>query len=98
MTIQTQIQHRITSLERWGMRMHADFQAEGVACIRDAGFTGVLVNGGSGIGPDMLPPESLVESPVIPDLMPGRRDSFGCKLGGNIQRHRRRNIGAMDAR
>jgi len=64
------IQHRITSLERWGMRMHADFQPESVACIRKAGFTGVLVNGGSGIGPDMLPAESLVESPVIPDLMP----------------------------
>ena len=66
----TQITHRITSLERWGMRVHADFQAESVACVREAGFTGVLVNGGSGIGPDMLTPESLVESPVIPDLMP----------------------------
>ncbi len=52
------------------MRVHADFQAEGVACVREAGFTGLLVNGGSGIGPDMLTPESLVESPVIPDLMP----------------------------
>ena len=66
----THIRRRITSLERWGMRVHADFQAEGVARIRKAGFTGVLVNGGSGIGPDMLTPESLVESPVIPDLMP----------------------------
>jgi len=66
----TKIQHRITSLERWGMRIHADFQPESVACIRDAGFTGVLVNGGSGIGPDMLTPESLVESEVITDLMP----------------------------
>ena len=66
----TQIHHRITSLERWGMRMHADFQPEAVACVRDAGFTDVLVNGGSGIGPDMFTPESLVESPVIPDLMP----------------------------
>ena len=62
--------HRITSLERWGMRVHADFQPESVVCIREAGFTGVLVNGGSGIGPDMLTPESLVESNVIPDLMP----------------------------
>jgi hypothetical protein len=70
MTEDTNIRHRITSLERWGMRAHADFQAEGVARIREAGFTGVLVNGGSGIGPDMLTPESLVESPVIPDLMP----------------------------
>lgn len=66
----TQIHHRITSLERWGMRAHADFQPESAAAIRDAGFTAVLVNGGSGIGPDMLTPESLVASPVIPDLMP----------------------------
>jgi hypothetical protein len=33
----TNIQHRITSLERWGMRVHADFQPESVACIREAG-------------------------------------------------------------
>jgi hypothetical protein len=66
----SQITHRITTLERWGMRVHADFQPESVSCIREAGFTGVLVNGGVGIGPDMITPESLVESPVIPDLMP----------------------------
>ena len=66
----SRITHRITSLERWGLRVHADFQPEGIARIRDAGFTGVLINGGSGIGPDMIPMESLVESPVIPDLMP----------------------------
>ncbi|HEY3330996.1 MAG TPA: hypothetical protein VGK19_13295 [Capsulimonadaceae bacterium] len=66
----TKLTYRITSLERWGMRVHADFQPAAVAAVRDAGFTGVLVNGGSGIGPDMLTPESLVESPVIPDLMP----------------------------
>ena len=62
--------HRITSLERWGMRSSMDFQPEGVAYVRDAGYTGVLANGGSGIGPDMLTPESLVESDIIPDLMP----------------------------
>ncbi|MEO6908137.1 MAG: hypothetical protein ABI210_09635 [Abditibacteriaceae bacterium] len=66
----TKIKHRITSLERIFMRCHADFQAESVAVVRDAGFTGVLVNGGSGIGPDMMTPESLVPSPIIPDLMP----------------------------
>ena len=27
--------HRITYLERWGMRVHADFQPESVACVRD---------------------------------------------------------------
>lgn len=64
------LQHRLTSLEQWGMRRHADFQPEAVACVKEAGFTGVYVNGGSGIGPDMLTPESLVESSVIPDLMP----------------------------
>jgi len=52
------------------MRCHADFQADTVVCVRDAGFTGVLINGGSGIGPDMLPIESLVENTTIPDLMP----------------------------
>lgn len=66
----SKITRRITTLERWGMRTHADFQAEGVNCIKDAGFTGLLVNGGSGIGPDMMPAESLVESTVLPDLMP----------------------------
>ena len=64
------IQHRITSLERWGMRASSDFQPESVAYVRDSGYTAVLVNGGSGIGPDMLTPESLVVSTVIPDLMP----------------------------
>ena len=61
---------RITSLERWGMRASMDFQPEAVAYVRDAGYTAVLANGGSGIGPDMLTPESLVASTVIPDLMP----------------------------
>lgn len=63
--------HRITSLERWGMRAAWDFQPASCACVRDAGYTGVLVNGGSGIGPDMITPESLVESTILPDLMPG---------------------------
>jgi hypothetical protein len=66
----TEISTRITSLERWGMRASMDFQPESVAYVRDAGYTGVLANGGSGIGPDMMTPESLVASTVIPDLMP----------------------------
>jgi len=66
----THITHRITSLERWGMRVHRDFQPDGVAAIAKAGFTGVFVNGGSGIGPDQITPESMVASEVIPDLMP----------------------------
>ncbi len=41
MKANTRLRHRITSLERWGMRVHADFQLEAVACVRDAGFTGV---------------------------------------------------------
>lgn len=62
--------YRITSLEKWGMRVHADFQADSVNFIKQAGFTGVLVNGGSGIGPDMLLPESLALTDAIPELMP----------------------------
>ncbi len=64
------IRHRITSLERWGIRETRDFQPHAVATVGAAGFTGVLVNGGSGIGPDMLNPEAMVQSSVIPDLMP----------------------------
>jgi len=52
------------------MRASIDFQPESVAYVRDAGYTGVLVNGGAGIGPDMLTLESLIVSSVIPDLMP----------------------------
>ena len=52
------------------MRASIDFQPESIAYVREAGYTGVLVNGGSGIGPDMLTLESLVASTVIPDLMP----------------------------
>ena len=40
------ISTRITSLERLGMRASIDFQPESVAYVRDAGYTGVLVNGG----------------------------------------------------
>jgi hypothetical protein len=64
------IPYRITSLEKWGMRVHADFQTDSVNFIKQAGFTGVLVNGGSGIGPDMLLPESLALTDAIPELMP----------------------------
>jgi hypothetical protein len=66
----TSLATRVTSLERWGMRVAQDFQPESLQFIRDAGYTGVFVNGGSGIGPDMMSPESLVESRVLPDLMP----------------------------
>lgn len=62
--------HRITSLEKWGMRSDADFSEEGLRLIADAGFSGVFVNGGSGIGPDMIPPEALVEAKPLTDLMP----------------------------
>jgi hypothetical protein len=66
----TNLATRVTSLERYGMRGAQDFQPESLQFIRDAGYTGVFVNGGSGIGPDMMPPESLIESRVLPDLMP----------------------------
>lgn len=63
-------QARITSLERWGMRAAHDFQPQACAYVKEAGYTGVMVNGGSGIGPDMLTPESLLETASMPDLMP----------------------------
>lgn len=62
--------HRITTLERWGMRAEIDFQPDGLRQVRESGFTGVLVNGGSGIGPDMLLPESLATVEPLPDLLP----------------------------
>ncbi len=62
--------HRITSLERWGFRDRRDFQPAGLQAIKAAGFTGVFVNGGSGIGPDMVSPESMVTTESLPDLMP----------------------------
>jgi len=61
---------RLTSLERWGMRAAHDFQPESCAFVREAGYSAVFVNGGSGIGPDMITPESLVETRTLPDLMP----------------------------
>ena len=64
------LRHRITSPERWGMRSHAAFQADTVAYVREAGYTGMLINGGAGIGPDMLPIESPVENRTIPDPLP----------------------------
>jgi hypothetical protein len=59
---------RITSLERVLMYQHADFQPESAAFVKDAGYNGVLVNGF--FGASSLRIESLVESRIIPDLMP----------------------------
>jgi hypothetical protein len=64
------MRHRITSLERWGQRSESDFQPAGLRAVRAGGFTGVFVNGGSGIGPDLLAPEALALTTAIPDLMP----------------------------
>ena len=52
------------------MRSRRDFQPSGLAAVKTAGFTGVFVNGGAGIGPDMMPPESAVITQSIPELMP----------------------------
>jgi len=52
------------------MRDRRDFQPEGLKVIKAAGFTGVFLNGGSGIGPDMISPESMVMTKSLPDLMP----------------------------
>ena len=74
------LKHRITSLERWGMRAAHDFQPEACAYARQAGYTGVLVNGGSGIGPDMMTPESLLETRTFPDLMPLTAQAHGREM------------------
>ncbi|MFW5799153.1 MAG: hypothetical protein ACOCXX_05790, partial [Planctomycetota bacterium] len=60
--METTLVHRITSLERWGMRGAHDFQPDACRYAAEAGYTGVLVNGGSGFGPDMMTPESLVQT------------------------------------
>ena len=52
------------------MRKARDFQPRALRAIRDAGFTGVFLNGGSGIGPDMLSPETLVSAPPLESLVP----------------------------
>jgi len=64
------LKHRLTSLEQWGMRQARDFQPAGLRAAQETGFTGVLLNGGSGFGPDMLSPESLTTVAPLPDLMP----------------------------
>jgi len=64
------LKYRVTCLEKWGFREKADFQDEGVEYVKNAGYNAVLANGGSGFGPDSLSPEMLVQSDVIPDLMP----------------------------
>ena len=61
---------RITSLEPFSRRRRSDFSREGLEQIRDAGFTGVFVNGGSGYGPDQLSIEVAGISPVLPNLAP----------------------------
>ena len=81
----TNLAARDTSLERGGMRVAQDFQPESFQFIRDASLPGGFVNGGSGIGPDMMSPELLVESRVLPDLMPvtargNRREMKGKSL------------------
>lgn len=58
------------------MRSAADFQDEALVALKAAGFNGVLVNGGSGIGPDMLLPEALVKTKAIPDLIPLTTEAY----------------------
>ena len=66
----SKIIYRITSLEQEGKKKHSDSQDESVKAVKDARFTAVFINGGSGIGPNMIPMESMVKSPILPDLMP----------------------------
>jgi hypothetical protein len=53
---------------------------DAVARVRDAGFTGVLANGGSGFGPDMLLPETLADTKVLPGLMPLTREASQAEM------------------
>ncbi len=75
---------RITSLEEWGKRTSRDFTPELCRQVRDAGFTGVYVNGGSGIGPDQIPAESLTVTETIPDLMPLTSALYRQEIGERI--------------
>lgn len=61
---------RITSLEFWGKRARHDFTAESVRFTGETGFTGVLVNGGSGFGADQIPIELACHSATFPKLAP----------------------------
>ena len=75
---------RITSLECWGKRAAHDFTAESVRLAKSAGFTGIFLNGGSGIGPDQIPLELALTNGVLPRLAPHT-------VKGNMDELRRRN-------
>lgn len=64
------LKHRITSLERWGFRERTPYTTDQLRKIKDSGYNGVYVNGGSGFGPDSISPEMFIKSEIIPDLMP----------------------------
>ena len=40
---------RLTSWEKWGFRTSTEFTAEGLQHLKDGGFNGIFVGGGSGM-------------------------------------------------
>ncbi|MBI4283839.1 MAG: hypothetical protein HY663_05155, partial [Chloroflexi bacterium] len=64
---------RLTSWEKWGFRTSTHWTREGLEHLKNGGFNGVFVGGGSGMGPDSITPEMFVVSEIIPDLMPESR-------------------------
>jgi len=64
---------RLTSWEKWGFRTSTDYTREGLEHLKNGGFNGIFVGGGSGLGPDAISPEMFVASETIPDLMPESR-------------------------
>lgn len=69
---------RITSLERFGLRTEDAFSEKAIAYVREAGYNGIFVNGGSGLGGDSIPVECLVDTRSIPDLMPHSARRYGA--------------------
>lgn len=61
---------RLISLEAFAHREARDFTSEGLRYVKDAGFNGVFLNGGSGFGPDQIPLELACETEAIPGLAP----------------------------
>ena len=79
------MKHRISSLERLGMRSTEDFNKSGLQELKNGGFTGVLVNGGAGIGPDMICPECLAVTDAIPELAPLTTAGSIKEFSGRVQ-------------
>jgi|GEM_PF-910526 len=88
----TKLKHRLIALEKFGMRSEIDFQPAALAMVKDAGFTGVLVNGGAGMGPDMMPPESLAAAEPLAGLFPLTTAANRLRIHGRCRMLRERGL------